>query len=165
MVARPDGRPGGTGLSSGNGPLEWFGLEVSWAPRDRWRTLTVLATVGVLLATGMAMFGLPPVDLHGPVHRAGLMDPFCGGTRATRFAARGQFGRAWTYNPLGIAVVLGAAALLVRAMVGVIYRRWLTIDLQLGPRGRRLVVALVVLLVVALEIRQQSRVDLLLVTG
>ncbi len=143
----------------------WFGLEVSWTPRDRWRTLTALAAAGALLATAMAMFGLPPVDLHGPVHRAGLMDPFCGGTRATRFAARGQFGRAWTYNPLGIAVVVGAAALLIRAIVGVTCRRWLTVDLQLGPRGRRLAIAVVVLLVVALEIRQQSRADLLLVTG
>jgi hypothetical protein len=93
------------------------------------------------------------------------MDPFCGGTRATRFAARGQFGRAWTYNPLGIVVVLGAAALLIRAAVGVISRRWLTVDLQLGPRGRRLLLVLVVLVVVALEIRQQSRVELLLVSG
>jgi len=165
MVTRPDDQPGGTAPTAGNEPLEWFGLEVTWGPRDRWRTLTILAGIGATLAAAMAIFGLPPADLHGPVHRAGLMDPFCGGTRATRFAARGQFGRAWTYNPLGIVVILGAAVLLVRAMVGVVYRRWLTVDLRLGPRGRRFVIALVVLLVIALEIRQQSRVDILLVTG
>lgn len=165
MYARSDRGPGGSGPDAGRAPLHWLSVEVYWARRDRWRTLTVLAAAGALLAAAMAVFGLPPADLHGPVHRAGIMDPFCGGTRATRFAARGQFGRAWTYNPLGIVVVLGAAALLIRAVIGVISRRWLTVDLQLGPWGRRLLLVSVVLVVVALEIRQQSRVELLLVSG
>ncbi|ABL83291.1 MULTISPECIES: DUF2752 domain-containing protein [unclassified Nocardioides] len=148
---------------STSGPVTADRLRITWSPRDEWRTLTALAVVGALLAAAMALFGLPPVDLHGPLHRMGIMDPFCGGTRATRFAARGDLGRAWTYNPLGVVVVLGALGVLGRAVVGVASRRWLTVEVRLGRRGRQVVLAVVILLLVALEIRQQSRVDLLLV--
>ncbi len=39
--------------------------------------------IGVGFAVAMAVFGLPPVDPHGPFHRFGIMDPLGGGTRYT----------------------------------------------------------------------------------
>lgn len=38
----------------------------------------------------LRVFGLPPIDLHSPLHRAGIMDPLCGGTRAALAAAHGD---------------------------------------------------------------------------
>ncbi len=53
-----------------------------------------------VLAAGstMAVSGLPPVDLHGPLHHDGIMDPLCVGTRAAAYTARGEFALAWRYN-------------------------------------------------------------------
>ena len=68
---------------------------------DRHRTLTGLAAGGLVLAAAWALLGLPPVDLHGPLHRYGVMDPLCGGTRAVRLATLGGWADAWGYNPLG----------------------------------------------------------------
>ena len=64
--------------------------------------------MGASIAVAMAIYGLPAVDLHPPLHRLGIMDPLCGGTRAARYAAQGRFEDAWTYNPLGIVAVYGA---------------------------------------------------------
>ena len=46
----------------------------------------------------MALWGLPPVDLHGPLHRLGIMDPVCGGTRSAYFAVSARWALAWYYN-------------------------------------------------------------------
>jgi hypothetical protein len=133
----------------------------SWERRDRHRVVTLVALVGLVTAGAMALFGLPPVDLHGPLHRFGIMDPFCGGTRAARYTAQGEWASAWQYNPLGIVAVWGAAAATLRAVVGLLSRRWLTVRLQWTPWRRRLVIAAGVALFVALAVRQQLRVDLL----
>ena len=89
------------------------------------------------------------------------MDPFCGGTRAARYTAQGQWALAWQYNPLGIAAVLGASAATLRAVAGLLSRRWLTVRLQWTRGSRRLVLAIGVALFVALMVRQQLRADLL----
>jgi len=136
-------------------------LRLQFEPKDRHWWLTALAVAAVMIAAGMAIFGLPPVDLHSPLHKVGIMDPFCGGTRAARYTAQGQLVDAWRYNPLSIVVVLGAAAVLARAAVGITTGRWLTLAVTWTPRRRRIVIAVVVVLVVALEIRQQLRADLL----
>ena len=39
-----------------------------WAPTDRYRDWTWLAVLGTAAAAGMALVGLPPLDLHGPLH-------------------------------------------------------------------------------------------------
>lgn len=126
------------------------------------RVLTLLALALIAAAVAMAVVGLPPVDLHGPLHKMGIMDPLCGGTRAARYTLRGQFVEAWRYNPLGIVVVVGSVLVVARAVVGVVGRRWLNIRLQMTPRGRRLLLAALVVLLVLLEIRQQLRADLLM---
>lgn len=117
-----------------------------------------------VLAAGstMAVFGLPPVDLHGPLHHAGIMDPLCVGTRAAAYTARGEFALAWRYNPLSILVVVGAAALVVRTAVGLLARRWLTLKVSWTLRRLWAAWATVLLLLAALTVRQQLRADLLL---
>ena len=83
-------------------------LTTSWGSRDGHRGVTCLAALGATTAVAIAIFGLPGIDLHPPLHRLGIMDPLCGGTRAARYAAQGQLAEAWTYNPLGIVTVYGA---------------------------------------------------------
>lgn len=90
------------------------------------------------------------------------MSPACGGRRAARLTAQGHFGRAWTYNPLGIAAVLGAAAVTVRGLLGLTVGRWINLGLAWTPRRRRIVLTVVAIGTVALEVRQQLRVDLLM---
>lgn len=130
--------------------------------RDRYRWIT-LASLGLLAtAGGMAVLGLPPIDLHGPNHWFGIMDPLCGGTRAARYTALGQWGLAWKYNPLGIVTVVAVGLLVLRAGFGVLTRRWVALDITWTKRGRWTVGVHVALLLIALEIRQQGRADLLM---
>ena len=137
-------------------------IQFSWQARDRHRLVTIIAFAGFVAAAVMAVFGLPPVDLHGPFHRLGIMDPLCGGTRAARFTAQGQWATAWEYNPLGIVAVLGAAAVTARTATGVLLGRWLTAELIWTPRRRRLALGVLAALIVVLEVRQQLRADLLM---
>ena len=129
--------------------------------RDRHSWLTLLAGLAIAIAIAMAVFGLPPIDLHSPLHKIGIMDPLCGGTRAARYTAQGNLVEAWRYNPLGILVVAGAAVAVLRAVVGLVTRRWATLSLALTPQRRRWVLGAALVLLVILEIRQQLRADLL----
>lgn len=137
-------------------------IAVGWEARDRHWWLTALALAAVVIAAAMALFGLPPVDLHSPLHKVGIMDPFCGGTRAARFTAQGRLAEAWRYNPLSIVIVLVGAIALARAAIGLTTHRWLSVAVAWTPRRRRIVVTFALLLIVALEIRQQLRADLLM---
>lgn len=134
---------------------------LSWERRDRHRVLTVGGVVGLALAIVMAIWGLPPIDLHGPLHRIGIMDPFCGGTRAAYFTMRGDWDRAWTYNPLGILAVAAALLVTMRLITGWLTRRWATVTIRWTPRGRTVAVTLGIVLLAVLEVRQQLRADLL----
>ncbi len=113
------------------------------------------------VATGLAVLGLPNIDLHGPLHQWGIMDPFCGGTRAARYAMQGQWILSWTYNPLGIAAVAAALAGSIRVIVGVISGRWVNVRASWTPRRRRIAMATLVIVLVILEVRQQSLAELL----
>jgi hypothetical protein len=137
-------------------------LRVGWHRRDQHRWLTWAGLAGLCAAAAMAVFGLPPVDLHGPLHRLGIMDPLCGGTRAARYTAQGQWASAWQYNPLGIVTVVAAVLAAVRAAVGLCLRRWLTVSMSWTARRRNVALVLLVIAVTALEIRQQLRADLLM---
>lgn len=75
--------------------------------------------VGRLLA--LAVVGVPSTDLHGPLHRIGIMDPACGGTRSVFLFLHGDLTRALHYNPAGPIVVLAAALIVLRTGAG-----WLT---------------------------------------
>ncbi|WP_206074584.1 DUF2752 domain-containing protein [Antribacter gilvus] len=138
----------------------FLGLQAEQTDRHRW--LTGGATLALGAAILMAVFGLPPVDLHGPLHLLGIMDPFCGGTRAARYAALGNLVEAWRYNPLSIVIVYGALTAVVRAGVGLVTRRWFTLTIGWTPVRRRWVIAVALVLLVLLEVRQQLRADLLM---
>lgn len=140
------------------GPL----LMIEGSKTDRMRTLTLLGVAGLVASIAMAVFGLPPVDLHGPLHRMGIMDPLCGGTRAARLTAQGHLLEAWRYNPLGILATGAAALATARLAVGVVMRRWINVRVGWSPRRTRLALAVLAIATVLLEIRQQGRADLLL---
>jgi hypothetical protein len=74
-------------------------VRLRWARADRHPTLAPLAAAGLLAAGLLAVVGLPPVDLHRPLHHLGIMDPLCGMTRGTVALLRGQLGQAVAYNP------------------------------------------------------------------
>jgi Protein of unknown function (DUF2752) len=74
-------------------------FRLRWEQADRHPTLAPLAAAGLLAAGVLAVVGLPPVDLHGPLHHLGIMDPLCGMTRGTVAMLHGQLGRAVAYNP------------------------------------------------------------------
>ena len=136
-------------------------VSATWSRRDEMRLITWIGILGLAVAAVMARFGLPPVDLHGPLHRMGIMDPLCGGTRAARLTAQGKLAAAWTYNPLGILATVAAAAVALRLAVGLVFRRWLPFRIRWTPRLRWTALTVVFLAVIALEIRQQGRADLL----
>lgn len=129
---------------------------------DGHRLVTVVSAVGLLAAVAMAIFGLPSWPLHGPLHYAGVMSPTCGATRAAWFTARGDLGLAWTYNPLGILAVLGAVLAVARTVVGVATSRWVSWSVTANPWKRRVLYLVALAVVVVLEVRQQSRADLLM---
>lgn len=144
---------------AGDGWRTWSTWSVS--SMDRHRALSGVAVVGMAVATGLAVLGLPNIDLHGPLHQWGIMDPFCGGTRAARYAMQGQWILSWTYNPLGIAAVAAALAGSIRVIVGVISGRWVNVRASWTPRRRRIAMATLVIVLVILEVRQQSLAELL----
>lgn len=128
---------------------------------DRHRAITWMAVAGICVGAAMAVWGLPPVDLHGPLHYAGVMDPLCGGTRSVRLTFAGRWGEAWRYNPLGPFLAIGAVLVVARTFVGVVSGRWLTV--VPAPRwwARWWVWVPAVVLGVALEVNQHAHAALL----
>ena len=120
---------------------------------DQHRHLLILAVAGAGVATVLAVVGLPPVDLHNPLHRAGIMDPGCGGTRALRLAARGDILGALSWNPASPVLLIGALGYIVRTIVGAATGRWLNARATWQPRTYMILGCVAM---VALEVRQQG---------
>jgi hypothetical protein len=135
----------------------WLPLRLRWEREDRHPTLTLLAAAGLLAAGVLAMVGLPPVDLHGPLHRLGIMDPLCGMTRGTVAVLRGRLGQAVAYNPASPLLVTGAVLALGRWLVGRLTGRWLDATLRRTPFTLGIAAALVL----ALWVNQQAHAALL----
>ncbi|MDQ3570527.1 MAG: DUF2752 domain-containing protein [Actinomycetota bacterium] len=133
-------------------------VQLRWSNVNGHRLLAPLAAAGLVLAAGLAVFGLPPLDLHGPLHRVGVMDPACGLTRGVRAVARGDLGLAWSYNPGSPALVVAALGLVVRDVVGRITGRWLNVHAASWP----VVAAVAGVAVIALWINQQAHAGLLM---
>lgn len=129
----------------------------SWSPSDGHRLLAFLALIGALGAIALAVLGLPPVGIHGPLHRFGIMDPACGMTRATQALARNDLARAWRFNPGSFGVAAVGALLLLRFAYGTASGRWLEIAIR---RTRTLDVAIATG-VAALWINQQLHAAML----
>lgn len=143
-------------VTAAAGCLHW-----SLRAQDPWPVLTRLALTGLLLAAGVALVGLPPADLNGLLHRFGVMDPLCGGTRAVRLAAMGRWSESWRYNPAGVPLVVGAGVLLLRASAGWATGRWVTVTVRWTRQRRWAVWALLVLALLVLEINQEEHAALL----
>lgn len=124
---------------------------------DRHPTLVWIAAAGLLAATLLGWLGMPPVDLHGPLHYLGIMGPLCGMTRSVARAATGDLARAWRYNPGGLLLVAGAWVSIVRALVGRLTGRWLNLHVVVSRGGWW---ALTITLA-ALTVNQQLHADLL----
>lgn len=137
-------------------------LGLSWQRSDRHGLITAIGLLGMATAVAMAVYGLPPVDLHGPLHRFGIMDPLCGGTRAAYYTTQGQLALAWKYNPLGIITVAMAAVATTRIVVGLLSRHWLTLHVTWTPSRVKIAVTIGLVLLVMLEVRQQLLANLLM---
>ena len=132
----------------------------SWSDHDQLPALTVIVVIAGAAAVAMAVFGLPPVDLHAPWHYIGVMCPLCGMTRAVRLLALGQVGQAVTYNPASPLLAVFGVGVLVRAGIGWTRGRWLRLEVH---RSETLVAVLVVL-VGLLWAHQQAHAALLMRT-
>jgi hypothetical protein len=131
-------------------------LRLGWVGEDRYRPLAPLAAGGLLVAGVLAVVGLPPVDLHGPLHYLGIMDPLCGMTRGTVAVVRGQLGRAVAYNPASPLLVAGAVLMLGRWVVGRLTGRWLE-----GVHPGRVIWGIGVVALLVLWVNQQAHAALL----
>jgi hypothetical protein len=132
-------------------------LRLCWEQADRHPTLAPLAAAGLLAAGVLAVVGLPPVDLHGPLHRLGIMDPLCGMTRGVVAVLHGQLSRAVAYNPASPLLIGGAVLTLGRWLVGRLTGRWLDATLRRTP----LTFGIAAALVLALWANQQAHAALL----
>jgi Protein of unknown function (DUF2752) len=132
-------------------------VRLRWERADRHPTLAPLAAMGLLAAGLLAVVGLPPVDLHGPLHHLGIMDPLCGMTRGTVAVLRGQLSRAVAYNPTSPLLAAGAVLTLGRWLVGRLTGHWLEATLRRTP----LTLGITAALVLALWANQQAHAALL----
>lgn len=129
-----------------------------WADRNGHRVLTWLAVVGLAAGAGLAVFGLPGADLHGPLHYLGIMDPLCGATRGVRLTFLGDIPRAWQYNPASIPISVATLAMLLRAVVGWLTGRWVNATITWTRQLRTLAIVLLIIL----WVNQQLHAELLL---
>jgi hypothetical protein len=133
-------------------------LTMRWQSHDRHPTTTRLALIGIPIAALVALVGLPPIDIHGPLHYLGVMGPTCGMTRGVMWSARGDLLRAWQFNPASLLVVPTIIGLTGRALYGKITNRWLNLHIRWRPWWWLIPAVLILLL----SIRQQLNVEFLL---
>lgn len=129
-----------------------------WESYDRHPTVTRVVLIGIPLVALLSVVGLPPIDLHGPVHYLGIMGPTCGMTRGVMWTARGDLAQAWHFNPASLLVLPALVLLAGRALLGRLTNRWLNLSI----RWRRWLWVSVIAPVLLLSIRQQLYADFLL---
>jgi len=132
-------------------------LALRWEVHDRHPSTSRLALVGIPLVVLLAIVGLPPVDIHGPLHYLGIMGPTCGMTRGVMWTARGDLARAWQFNPASLLVIPTMVGLTLRITYSRITGRWLNFHI----RWRPWLWIIPTVLILLLSIRQQLNVDLL----
>lgn len=132
-------------------------LQLRWSREDRFPRLTTFLIAGALGAIALAIFGLPPVDIHEPTHYLGIMGPSCGMTRAVRWTARGDLLRAWRFNPAVFLLAAAAVVVAGRAAFGRLTGRWIEVHL----RGR-LVTTVVLVALALLWLNQQHHADFIM---
>lgn len=127
---------------------------VDRSDRDPSRALTWAAVAGLAVAGLLARLGMPPLNLHSPLHFVGVMDPFCGMTRGSAATVRGDLAEAWWYNPASPIVIAGGLAAVARWILGQATGRWVCARVQVT----RLSVVVVGLAFAVLEVNQQLHV-------
>lgn len=135
-------------------------MRFGWSSHDRAARYTRAAALAGIAAVVLRIVGVPPVDLHGPLHYLGLMDPLCGGTRATFLLLSGDLAGAARYNLIVFPMAATTVLVYARAVVGMTTRRWL--DVRLGRMSRIAAWTALVLALLLLEVRQQLNADLLM---
>jgi hypothetical protein len=126
------------------------------APTRHATGVDVDCVAGLVIAVLLAIVGLPRVDIHGPLHYLGVMDPLCGGTRSVYLTMHGHLRDALRYNPASPMLVLAAAALLMRTALGRATGYFLSVHVP-----RRHLIPVMVVALVALEVNQQLHAGLL----
>lgn len=131
---------------------------LAWDDRDAHPAITILTVLTLMAALTMVLFGQPPLGLHGPLHYLGVMSPTCGLSRGVMWFARGDLLLAWEYNPASLLVIPIGLIVIIRAAIGHFTGRWLKLTVQ----WNRPVLSVLILAVMALTIRQQLHVELLM---
>lgn len=146
----------------GANPQRSPALRLTWERVDRHRPITFIALAGLGVGALLALLGLPPVELPSSLNLVGVVCPLCGGTRAVYYAMLGQWGMSWAYNPLGVMLVTGAAAVIVRHVAGLASGRWLNLRVRWHKAAIVCLIALLSAGLAALWINQQLHAELLL---
>lgn len=136
----------------------WRMISVRRDTHDRHPTTTLLTLTGIPLVLVVAVAGLPPFDIHGPLHYLGVMGPSCGITRGVMWAARGDLAQAWRFNPASLLVIPTMIVLTGRVVYGRLTNRWLNMTI----RWRPWLWVIPAVLALILSIRQQLIIDFLL---
>lgn len=134
------------------------GAWVAWEGHDGHPTTTRLVLLGIPLLALVAVVGLPPIDIHGPLHYLGIMGPTCGMTRGAMWSSRGDLLRAWKFNPASLLVIPTILGVTFRAVYGRLRGRWLNLHL----RWRPWLWLLPAVILLVLMIHQQLNADFLL---
>ncbi len=137
-------------------------MTLAWSGRDRLRPVGIAAALIVSGAIALRLTGVPTVNLHGPLHPLGIMDPLCGGTRATFLLMAGDVEAAALYNPVVFPLAVVTLAVLVRTGYGVLSGRWL--EVRLSRAAWRVLLVILAVALLALAARQQLHADLLMQT-
>lgn len=137
-------------------------VQITLTGRDTHFVITATAIFGLVATAILAAAGLPGANIHGLAHFVGVMDPACGLTRGMYHAGRGEFSTAWQYNPASLPLLAGAAIVAVRAAIGLITHRWVTV--RLGGRLRWALFVLGFVAFVLLWVNQQAHAALLIQT-
>ena len=129
-----------------------------WVERHDGHVVATLFGITVLGAGSLfAVFGLPGLPLHGPLHYLGVMGPLCGMTRAVTALLRGEIAMALAYNPAAPLALLASIVLTARALAGVLSGVWWNAQWHVSRR----VIVILVAAAVGLAVRQQLRASLL----
>lgn len=129
-------------------------------PHDQNPTISVMVLSLVAAAAVLRLAGVPRLDTHGPLHYFGIMDPLCGGTRATFLLLTGNWSEAAEFNPVVFPLAAVVLALVARIVWGMATGSWIHVHASRAVRWSGVGALMLGLLI--LGVRQQLHADLLM---